>query len=131
MSDMHEVTEKLRTAYEDWRNADTTAQLHADPEDYDAQALAEAAEEAAWAWDQAASLFMLNADAILAALSHEWRPIETAPKGDRVLLKSGLNDRILIGFNVGDGWIESGSRHMSYPPTHWMPLPTPPQGEDG
>lgn len=80
MSDMHEVTEKLRTAYEDWRNADTTAQLHADPEDYDAQALAEAAEEAAWAWDQAASLFMLNADAILAALSHEWRPISEAPK---------------------------------------------------
>lgn len=48
-----------------------------------------------------------------------------------VPLKSGLNDRILIGFNVGDGWIESGSRHMSYPPTHWMPLPTPPLTKGG
>ena len=62
----------------------------------------------------------------------KWQPIETAPKnGVPVLLKCGLVDRLYIGFNVGDGWIQRGSRHVDRPPTHWMPLPSPPQPSSG
>lgn len=135
MSDMHEVTEKLRTAYEDWRNADTTAQLHADPEDYDAQALAEAAEEAAWAWDQAASLFMLNADAILALIQKEqgWRdgPPPTEPDNKAWMVhRDGWKHGKIAKYSAGAWWID-GNRYSPHLPfdRHCEP-PTPPQGED-
>ena len=62
--------------------------------------------------------------------SQAWRSLDSAPKdGTSILLKSGLVDRLYIGFNVGDGWIERGSRHVDRPPTHWMPLPSMPDQE--
>ena len=51
----------------------------------------------------------------------EWQPIETAPKGESVLVvyDPGDSDRfIAIDFRCGDGWYG-----RTYPPTHWMPLP--------
>lgn len=54
----------------------------------------------------------------------EWQPIETAPKGKDVLLffpkvegRNYLREWIRVGFK--DDCIRK--------PTHWMPLPEPPQ----
>lgn len=64
------------------------------------------------------------------AESRVWRNMDHAPRdGTSILLKCGLVDRLYIGFNVGDGWIERGSRHVDRPPTHWMPLPSLPDQE--
>jgi len=63
-----------------------------------------------------------------------WQPIETAPKtGVGILVyqpwKSGY-DEIMIG-HYANGWVRSET--SSYDeldkihPTHWMPLPEPPQ----
>ena len=67
----------------------------------------------------------------------DWQPIETAPKdGERILLAWGI-DAIEIGW-----WKHNGRTQRSYfaidhemddyeladdQPTHWMPLPLPPQ----
>jgi|GEM_PF-3429413 len=60
---------EIRRAYDAWRAADTRCALLADPEDEGSPSeRQEAAEEAAWAWDQAASKLMLNADALLAMI---------------------------------------------------------------
>lgn len=52
-----------------------------------------------------------------------WMPIETAPEDGRVVLFSDRN---------GNRWTDCSPGHIvngcGYPPTHWMPLPPPPQG---
>jgi hypothetical protein len=68
----------------------------------------------------------------------EWKPIETAPKnGTRILLgrfKSDcpMNGRCAVDWwslpEDGRGWIGFGKFNPTYwPPTHWMPLPPPPE----
>jgi len=64
-----------------------------------------------------------------------WQDIETAPKEEAVLVAGGdvLYPTTMSAADVGGGW------HMDYQgyqfdddtwyPTHWMPLPAPPQGE--
>lgn len=61
-----------------------------------------------------------------------WQPIETAPKDGTPILIAQENVGAIRwavwseGF-FRDGIIEAGGR-MSLPrPTHWMPLPEPPQ----
>lgn len=88
---------------------------------------------------------------------YEWRPIETAPRdGTRILLLLG-DHRIesgkwvdaeedgpdSIGADAGwlsdSGWTMPGRsfghflhrREPMAPPTHWMPLPEPPEDEKG
>jgi hypothetical protein len=66
----------------------------------------------------------------------EWQPIETAPKdGTRVIARQGFtvdtmfwSKRIWAG---GGGWVSDICRSETYvySPTHWMPLPDPPQDE--
>jgi hypothetical protein len=62
-----------------------------------------------------------------------WRPIETAPKdGTRILTycpKAPEYDHRAVRENYfKDGtWMLSNSTF--WPPTHWMPLPTPPEGQ--
>lgn len=75
----------------------------------------------------------------------QWRPIETAPKdGTPVLVARNLDD--WWGWNVGwatwegegyvSGWVSRGfgetpgNLGLAHP-THWMPLPPPPQQEEG
>lgn len=76
----------------------------------------------------------------------EWQPIETAPKDGRMVVVLGKSDglethRIACAFwfqwEVGD-WYYSpqnidedfeGCRSLDFIPTHWMPLPEPPEGE--
>lgn len=72
----------------------------------------------------------------------KWQPIETAPKdGSIVLLRltphcvvSGQNDLELLGATAPrDEWWHIAPDDISYPlvnaPTHWMPLPAPPETE--
>ena len=67
-----------------------------------------------------------------------WQPIETAPKDDEILLygrynsdSQGYMPRPMVGRwgTFHKRWeIHAGSR-FGIRPTHWMPLPAPPQGE--
>lgn len=67
----------------------------------------------------------------------EWQPIETAPRVTRVLISCAGQNIVDIGSQThkGDGkwiWItdDNESHESGYfgesEPTHWMPLPDPP-----
>lgn len=69
----------------------------------------------------------------------QWQPIETAPKDGSVVL--GYWVASLDGIDVtgdkcyaltlwmGGEWVSADDCDISFAdPTHWMPLPTPPQG---
>jgi hypothetical protein len=68
-----------------------------------------------------------------------WQPIETAPKGDAVLLfmPEGNGCRIGVGrlLTDGDGDYWRAGHAKGHPsqewvwlgPTHWMPIPEPPK----
>lgn len=72
----------------------------------------------------------------------EWQPIETAPKDGRMVLlaESGYvecgfwhDGSECYGHRGGAGWFSEEDRHnlltaRNVHPTHWMPLPAPPQG---
>ena len=60
----------------------------------------------------------------------EWQPIETAPKDELLLgYADGMMRLVMweggawvqVGATIEEGWFE---------PTHWMPLPEPPQKEE-
>jgi hypothetical protein len=65
----------------------------------------------------------------------EWQPIETAPTGGKWVLLwwPEITDCALVGYRmplgwhcpIGDGYDESDLRGIG--PTHWMPLPPPPE----
>lgn len=63
-----------------------------------------------------------------------WQPIETAPKdGTRILVYRKLergyeHRRVGVDLFVNDNWRKS---RLFMPPTHWMPLPKPPQSSQG
>lgn len=65
----------------------------------------------------------------------EWLPIETAPKDTEVLVfmpGEGRMGRIHRGIQakISNGHIWMIGHHFAYdlsPPTHWMPLPDPPE----
>ena len=65
----------------------------------------------------------------------QWRPIATAPKDGRWILVSavGWEPEITCWSPSvwGDGWhsggIGSDSYGTSFDPSHWMPLPPPPE----
>lgn len=59
----------------------------------------------------------------------QWRPIESAPKDEVILLFGAKKSPMVAGMlHSRDGWvIDTPSEWMTmYPPTHWMPLPEPP-----
>jgi hypothetical protein len=62
---------------------------------------------------------------------HEWRPIKTAPKGG-MFIYYWLRDRkraVGLAYLANDGhWRDSeGNWEKRIEPTHWMPLPAPPE----
>ena len=63
----------------------------------------------------------------------EWQPIETAPKdGTRILTASRHNSGWWLivaewGGKSPPRWIDSFIGRTAQSPTHWMPLPEPPQ----
>ncbi len=65
-----------------------------------------------------------------------WRPIETAPKDREILLfvaETGEQFAAFWGTDPEDGdtqWVFARGQGISFivrDPTHWLPLPTPPQ----
>lgn len=58
-----------------------------------------------------------------------WRPIETAPLNERVLLLDG-HDQHVIGQQTAFGWFIDG-HVLPVTPTHWMPLPDAPTASEG
>jgi hypothetical protein len=66
-----------------------------------------------------------------------WQPIETAPMdGTLVLIAAHDNGmpsqprHVLIAKYDGEDWRQDDSEYSeTWPPTHWMPLPTPPVNE--
>lgn len=70
----------------------------------------------------------------------EWQPIETAPKdGTQILLfwpyitqEGGVTTGhwYRAGEGVPDRWYSPIVNGYATPPTHWMPLPSPPSPED-
>ena len=61
----------------------------------------------------------------------EWKPIETAPK-DGMVMVCGKWDNGDVWYNFGN-CLEVGGPYgdwdIDLDPTHWMPLPTPPQDD--
>lgn len=62
----------------------------------------------------------------------EWQPIETAPKdGTRVLLfRRGWAESVSVGWWGGlwETWNVAGGITSEFVhPTHWMPIPEPPE----
>lgn len=59
----------------------------------------------------------------------EWQPIETAPRdGTRVLAWSARWQAPSTAQWYGNAWmLDSSIGQFVHQPTHWMPLPTPPQ----
>lgn len=73
-------------------------------------------------------------------MENAWQPIETAPKDRHVLLFGKQNPMSVLRTDgslvftgywdaMDDAWCSSGSTWEGpfYEPTHWMPLPVPPQ----
>ncbi len=71
-------------------------------------------------------------DLALRGLEGQWRPIETAPKdGTRVLLlrshEEGYDSkRIGVDYWKNETWWNT---RPGMPPSHWLPLPAPPEGK--
>jgi hypothetical protein len=73
-------------------------------------------------------------EAIQANEKAKWQPIETAPKDGRLILTyapeahkySGIPS-VRVNYFYGCAWQKTN--HKLYPPTHWMPLPNPPESE--
>ena len=71
----------------------------------------------------------------------DWQPIETAPKdGTRILLYPAFSNGrgqyqgdIGYFYSPGECWYLQNVGHLNgrWRPTHWMPLPPPPDHHDG
>ena len=77
-------------------------------------------------------LALLDAAAQLAQLRAilEWQPIETAPRGVSVLLCrvwDGQSSLMRVGWFDQGIWQDWSRNPMN--PTHWMPLPKPPENQ--
>ena len=73
-----------------------------------------------------------------------WQPIETAPRDSTPILVTGCNGgRVILYAQFfeeradesfkGPGWLGcfEGMQMWLAEPTHWMPLPTPPEADTG
>ena len=63
-----------------------------------------------------------------------WQPIETAPRDGTTVLLWLVDGQMMIdgeyaiqGFHSARAW--RTEFHVTAEPTHWQPLPTPPEGE--
>lgn len=90
------------------------------------------------AWGSDSALMREAADALELAAQPKWRPIETAPKdGAAVLLYYGDDYYVMEGkcFPVKSSFQGRASSYKwvsavdmgDLEPTHWMPLPNPPE----
>jgi hypothetical protein len=62
----------------------------------------------------------------------QWRDIESAPFGERVLVYCPKVERFVSGvfsavlIRLTGRWVQVGGGALSIKPTHWLPLPPPP-----
>ncbi len=60
-----------------------------------------------------------------------WKPIETAPRnGDIMVMHCAKHGTIFIGWRDDDHWQGQNDFHCAAEPTHWLPLPAPPEHVD-
>ena len=60
--------------------------------------------------------------------THGWRPIETAPKDGTNILVYSKGRIISACWSIAmEDWAEVLHGYTMFPPTHWQPLPKPPQ----
>ena len=60
----------------------------------------------------------------------KWRPIESAPTDERILIYYDNGEVILCDENDNDGfWVAYEKDNWCDTPKYWMPLPTPPAQE--
>lgn len=60
----------------------------------------------------------------------DWQPIETAPKDRNILTWNGTGHAIswwMIGLNMWNAAGHSLDYVEEHQPTHWLPLPDPPE----
>jgi hypothetical protein len=73
------------------------------------------------------------ARAIMAERERQWRPIETAPKDGTAILLGHECAAFSGWWDDEYEWVDGETSMFgdltSYEPTHWMPLPQPPQSE--
>ncbi len=60
----------------------------------------------------------------------EWQTIETAPKDGTEVLALCCEDHTQLVYAMGEGLWKSVSTDRYVIPTHWMPLPNMPKGQD-
>jgi len=86
---------------------------------------------ASWIWIDGEA--EIGARAAIAAMPEPWRPIESAPKNQIIDLLFRGNLRIVDCIWYLEGWwsTEQGDPMVCVSglskPTHWMPLPSPPE----
>ena len=64
-----------------------------------------------------------------------WQPIETAPKSGEHILLVSKGGAVWLGHwrdadtppRWGAGWTRFNCADLGWEPTHWMPLPSPPE----
>ena len=61
-------------------------------------------------------------------LENPWQPIETCPENEHVLLLEGY--AVIGKLTVWDDGEKAWSPYSINKPTHWMPLPKPPEVEE-
>jgi hypothetical protein len=66
------------------------------------------------------------------AQESDWQPIETAPTNTRLLVFVPIkHHRLVLAMKTEYGlWLKEDLQPMSFPPSHWMLLPRPPQYQE-
>jgi hypothetical protein len=82
--------------------------------------------------DAMADLVKAEAEIERLRAEREWRPIETLPdSGIGMIIYLELRDgKLMVGLGyktVSGGWCDTESGFKRIDPTHWQPLPDPPE----
>lgn len=69
-------------------------------------------------------------------LEQQWQPIDTAPTLQDVLVFNYASEDAIVAVFDGENWhtgweplLRDAGKLMKLIPTHWMPLPKPPEAE--
>jgi hypothetical protein len=78
--------------------------------------------------DAMADLVKAEAEIERLRAEREWRPIKTAPKDTKLRWLSTYRCRRLGFWHlIDERWVDQWGYELTFTPTHWQPLPTPPE----